>query len=96
MRPAIYILTNWSNRVLYVGVTANLAARHWIHTQSLNPGSFSARYHTTKLAYYEPHSTMEAAIAREKQLKSGSRSAKIRLIERVNPTWGDLAADLYE
>ncbi len=96
MRPAIYILTNWSNRVLYVGVTANLAARHWIHTQGLNPGSFTARYRTTKLVYYEAHPSMEAAIIREKQLKSGSRSAKIGLIERVNPAWRDLAGDLYE
>jgi len=96
MRPAIYILTNWSNRVLYVGVTANLAERHWIHTHSLNPGSFSARYNTTKLVYYEAHSSMKAAIVREKQLKKGSRAAKIRLIERANPTWRDLAADLYE
>ena len=94
MQPAIYILTNKSNRVLYVGVTADLRARLWVHSQHLNPTSFSARYHVTRLVYYEAHATMEAAITREKQIKGGSRAAKLRLIERMNPAWGDLSGDL--
>ena len=94
MQSAIYILTNKSNRVLYIGVTANLRARLWIHSQHLNPNSFSARYNATRLVYYEAHATMEAAITREKQLKGGSRAAKLRLVERANPDWRDLSADL--
>ena len=94
MRPAVYILTNNSNRVLYVGVTADLRARLWIHSQQLNPKSFSARYKVTRLVYYEAHATMEAAITREKQLKGGSRAAKVRLIERANPGWRELSGDL--
>ena len=94
MQPAIYILTNKSNRVLYIGVTANLRARLWIHSQHLNPNSFSARYNATRLVYYEAHATMEAAITREKQLKGGSRAAKLRLIERANPDRRDLSGDL--
>ncbi len=44
--------------------------------------------------YLEAHATMEAAITREKQLKGGSRAAKMRLVERANPTWRDLSGDL--
>ncbi len=94
MRPAIYILTNKSNRVLYVGVTADLRARLWVHSQHLDPAGFSARYNVTRLVYYEAHATMEAAITREKQIKGGSRAAKLRLVERTNPTWRDLSNDL--
>ena len=94
MQPAIYILTNRSNRVLYVGVTANLPGRLWIHSQRLNPRSFSARYNATKLVYFEAQATMAAAIAREKQLKGGSRSAKVQLVERLNKDWRDLSRNL--
>ena len=94
MQPAIYILTNRANRVLYVGVTANLPARLCIHSQRLNPKSFSARYNTVKLVYFEAHSTMSAAISREKQLKGGSQSAKVRLVERLNKDWHDLSRDV--
>ncbi len=33
---------------------------------------------------------MVSAIAREKQLKGGSRKKKLSMIERVNPYWDDL------
>ncbi|MBK5255209.1 MAG: GIY-YIG nuclease family protein [Vicinamibacteria bacterium] len=95
MQPAIYILTNRSNKVLYVGVTASLVARLWIHSEHLNPKAFSARYNATKLVYYEAHVSMESAITREKQLKEGSRAAKVRLIQQANPQWRDLADDLH-
>ncbi len=94
MRPAVYVLTNKSNRVLYVGVTADLRARLWVHSEHLNPKSFSARYNVNRLVYYEVHATMEAAITREKQLKGGPRAAKVRLIERANPAWRDRSGDL--
>ena len=60
----------------------------------MNPASFSARYNVTRLVYYEAHATIEAAITREKQLKGGSRAAKVRLIERTNPAWRDLSDHL--
>ena len=94
MQPAVYILTSKSNRVLYVGVTADLRARLWVHAEQCNPTSFSTRYNVTRLVYYEAHGTMEAAITREKQIKGGSRAAKLRLIERMNPSWRDLSGDL--
>jgi predicted GIY-YIG superfamily endonuclease len=37
---------------------------------------------------------MRSAIAREKQIKSGSRKAKLALIENLNPEWRDLYTDL--
>jgi putative endonuclease len=93
MQPAIYILTNKWNRVLYVGVTSDLRNRVRVHQQRLNPRGFTARYNVVKLVYYELHPTMPRAIAREKQIKGGSRADKLRLIERMNPEWADLGAD---
>jgi len=37
---------------------------------------------------------MENAIAREKQIKAGSRKKKLALIEKVNPDWKDLYEDI--
>ena len=94
MQPSIYILTNESNKVLYVGVTGNLPKRLWTHCHRLNPESFSARYNLTRLVYYEAHATMESAIHREKQIKGCSRAAKVRLVERANPARRDLSGEL--
>jgi len=91
VQPAIYILTNKWNRVLYTGVTADLRNRIRVHRQRLKPASFAGRYKVVKLVYYELHPTMATAIAREKQIKGGSREDKLRLIERMNPRWTDLA-----
>ncbi len=91
MQPAIYILTNKWNRVLYTGVTADLRNRLRVHRARLNPHGFTTRYNVSKLVYYELHPTMTTAIAREKQIKGGSRADKLRLIERMNPGWLDLA-----
>lgn len=87
----VYILTNKTNRVLYCGVTDNLARRASEHKQRLAPG-FTAKYHVHKLVWYEHHERIENAITREKQLKGGSRKKKIDLINAMNPTW----VDLYE
>ena len=42
------------------------------------------------LVYYEVHEEMLSAIAREKQIKGGSRKKKLALIEGINPKWLDL------
>ena len=91
-QPAVYIMSNCKNGVLYTGVTSNLIARAWQHRQKQN--GFSARYRCDKLAWFEVHETMETAIAREKQIKAGSRARKIALIEAGNPDWRDLYPDL--
>lgn len=89
----IYILANRWNTVTYTGVTNDLVRRAYEHREHLIPG-FTARYAVTKLVYYETTDNPEAAIAREKQLKGGSRAQKVALIERMNPNWEDLYAQI--
>jgi putative endonuclease len=89
----VYIMTNWNNRVIYTGVTNNLARRVGEHKQKLVSG-FTSKYNVTKLVYYEVTDSAEVAIAREKQIKGGSREKKVRLVNSMNPEWRDLADDL--
>jgi len=46
------------------------------------------------LIYYEATNDIEAAIRREKQIKSWVRRRKVALIESMNPEWKDLSEDL--
>jgi putative endonuclease len=86
----VYIMTNRHNTVLYVGVTNNLKRRiHQHKTKGIS--SFTKKYNVDKLVYYETCEDVKAAIAREKQLKGGSRKKKIDLIENCNPEWQDLS-----
>ena len=78
--------------VLYTGVTGQLVRRVWQHKQKRVPG-FTSRYNLTRLVYYERFYYPDAAIAREKEIKSWRRSKKIKLIEAMNPQWDDLASD---
>ena len=87
--PAVYILTNEHNIVLYTGVTHNLRARTVQHKEKLIPG-FSKRYNLVKLVYFEFYKDIRDAIEREKQIKAASRKKKIALIESLNPEWKDL------
>lgn len=85
MKPAfIYILTNKNNTTLYVGVSNNLIKRIQQHKQKHDKKLFTARYHLNKLVYYEAFQIKGDAIAREKQLKEGSRAKKIAFIEKEN------------
>ncbi len=88
----IYILTSNNNTVLYTGVTSNLAQRIWQHRTGQYKNAFTSRYNVTKLVYYEGFLSIEDAIAREKQIKAGSRKKKVDLINSANPEW----IDLYE
>ncbi|MAG11865.1 MAG: excinuclease ABC subunit C [Parcubacteria group bacterium] len=92
---AIYMLTNWSNKVLYTGVTGDLKKRIWIHREKISEG-FTKDYNATKLVYYELFDNPEAAIKREKQIKAGSRKKKNDLVEKENPEWGDLYGELWK
>ena len=90
----VYILTNQRNTVLYTGVTGDLGARLQQHRgKKLLPG-FTDRYNVSKLVYYEVGGDASGAIAREKQIKAGSRRKKIELINQLNPEWRDLYEDL--
>jgi len=92
-RPAVYIMGSRRNGTLYTGVTSNLVQRVHQHREELAPG-FTSRYGCKMLVWYEPHEDMAAAIAREKQIKGGSRQKKLALIEAMNPQWRDLYDDL--
>src|SRR5213596_581657 len=85
----VYVMASRS-RVLYTGVTNDLAWRVNEHKQGLTPG-FTSRYRITRLVYFEEFGAVRDAIAREKQLKGWVRARKVRLIEQRNPTWEDLA-----
>jgi putative endonuclease len=86
----VYIMTNQWGTTLYVGVTANLIQRVLEHIQKVHSHSFSARYNLNKLVYYEFHERIESAVAREKQIRGGSRKKKLDLVNSMNPTWLDL------
>jgi putative endonuclease len=89
----VYILTNQRHTVLYTGVTSDLRARVYQHREKLLPG-FTNRDNVSKLVYYEAGYDPAGAIAREKQIKAGSRRKKIGLINQLNPTWRDLYEEL--
>ena len=92
-QPAVYIVANKRNGAIYTGVTSDLPKRTWEHREGVVEG-FTKRYGCKLLVWYELHSTMEYAIAREKQVKAGSRKKKLALIEAQNPQWRDLFADI--
>ncbi len=89
-----YIMSSFSKR-LYVGVTDNLQRRAYEHKNKLLSG-FTRRYNLTWLVYYEATSDVNAAIAREKQIKGWLRSKKVALIESFNPEWDDLSETWFE
>lgn len=86
----VYILANSANAVLYIGVTNDIVNRCQQHRQKQHSDSFTARYNVNKLVYYETFGDINLAIAREKQLKAGTRKKKVALIEENNPNWLDL------
>jgi len=92
----VYILTNKHNTVLYTGVTNDLQRRIHEHKTKINPKSFSARYNTNKLVWYEGFQSIDEAIAKEKQIKGGSHQKKIDLINNLNPVWNDLYEEVLE
>ena len=90
----VYIMTNRRNGVLYIGVTADLAARISQHRQRKG-SAFCRRYGLDRLVYAEPHVEMADAIAREKAMKAWRRAWKIELIEKTNPQWDDLFDSIH-
>lgn len=92
-QPAVYLIASKRNGTLYVGVTSDLVQRIWQHREAVIEG-FSKRHGCKLLVWYELHATMEYAIAREKQIKAGSRKRKLALIEAVNPRWRDLYSEI--
>ena len=88
----VYILSNWNDSVLYIGVTNNLERRLYEHRNGLVDG-FTKKYNVHKLVYFEHTSDVYSAISREKQLKKWSRAKKNFLVASMNPQWKDLSED---
>ena len=86
-------MTNKHHGTLYTGVTSNLVKRVFEHKNHLTKG-FTHKYNLTSLVYFETIDSIVSAIEREKQIKGGSRKAKIALIESTNPYWIDLYPSL--
>jgi len=90
----VYLLANRRHGTLYTGVTNSLERRVWQHQHKAAPG-FTAKYGVGTLVYFEEFRDAADAIAREKQIKAGSRAKKIALIEKENPEWRDLSAGWF-
>ena len=93
---SVYIITNSSHTTIYTGVTSELLYRIQDHRNKKYPKSFSAKYNLNKLVFYESFHSIEEAIAREKQIKSGSRGKKLKLINNFNPDWKDLYNEIVK
>ena len=85
-----YMLTNKNKTVLYVGMTNDITRRILEHKNRDNPKCFTARYNVDCLVWLDVFYTAWEAIAREKQIKGGSRAKKEALINQYNPEWEDL------
>ena len=83
------MLASKRHGTLYIGVTSDLCSRATQHKDGSVPG-FTRKYGVKLLVWYELHTSMESAIAREKQLKEWQRGWKIELLEKMNPIWRDL------
>ena len=90
----VYILTNRTDKVMYIGVTNNLQRRLYEHKKELIEG-FTQKYHVHKLVYYEAYGSVKDAILREKRLKGLLRAKKNKLVESLNPEWADLSEKLF-
>jgi putative endonuclease len=86
----VYLLTNKSDNVMYVGMTNDLTRRVYEHKNGLVEG-FTKKYRVHKLVYYEVTESVLAALEREKEVKKWRREKKNQLVEKVNPTWEDLS-----
>lgn len=89
----MYLLASRRHGTLYVGVTSDLVRRVWLHREGLVEG-FTKTYGVKTLVWFESTGSVEAAIAREKQLKNWKREWKIALVEKGNPLWRDLYPEL--
>ena len=91
----VYIMTYFSNSVLYTGVTNNLVRRVYEHKNKITKG-FTSKYSINKLVYFEQGEEAYGAISREKQIKAGPRRKKIELINNLNPEWKDLWENIQD
>jgi putative endonuclease len=89
----VYLLTNWNDKVMYVGMTNDLKRRMYEHKTKAVKG-FTEKYNLDKLVYFEATSDVHSAIAREKEIKKWRREKKNALVAGTNPEWKDLSGSL--
>ena len=92
----IYIMSNKTRTVLYIGVTSTLYWRVLEHQNKKYPDSFTSKYKCFELVYFETLTNIEEAIKREKQLKAWKRNWKLELIKKENPNLIDLSTTVKE
>lgn len=92
----VYIVTNKTQTVFYIGVTSDIRVRIWEHKNKAYPTSFTAKYNCDRLVYYCFYTHIEEAIAAEKSLKGRKRDFKDKLISEFNPEWKDLYDSLED
>lgn len=86
----VYILTNWNNKVIYIGITNDLKRRVYEHRNGLG-GGFTEKYNVKKLVYFEHTNDVNSALKREKEIKKWRREKKDNLVISINPEWNDLS-----
>ena len=86
----VYILTNFNNKVMYIGVTNNLERRLYEHKNGIFEG-FTKKYNVKKLVYFEETNNIIEAIQREKELKKWRKEKKNLLVEMQNKEWKDIS-----
>jgi putative endonuclease len=95
MKPGyVYIMASARNGTLYIGVTSDLARRVWEHRNAVVDG-FTKKYGCKLLVWYAASDDLQAARARELQMKKWKRAWKLREIEEMNPDWDDLYPTLF-
>ncbi len=87
----VYMMTNKSNQVIYIGVTNSIEERVKEHKVKFYPNSFTSKYNCNKLVYFEEYDNAEEALVREKRMKKWKRDWKLELIKDMNPSWMDLS-----
>ncbi|MGP8281988.1 MAG: GIY-YIG nuclease family protein [Desulfomonilaceae bacterium] len=86
----VYIMTNWDDSVIYIGVTSDLTRRLYQHKSKMLKG-FTEKYNVNKLVYFEETADVLSAITREKEIKKWRRDKKDELVSSINPKWRDLS-----
>jgi putative endonuclease len=92
----VYILTNYTKTVLYIGMTNDLIRRLGEHIEKYNPNGFTAKYKCKYLLHWESYQYVRDAIAREKEIKKWRREKKEALINEYNPKWDFLNKEVVE
>ena len=87
----VYIMTNWNDKVMYIGMTNNLERRVFEHKHHCLKDSFTDQYNVTKLVYYEHFNDVNEALARETKIKKWRREKKNGLVNARNSEWRDLS-----